>query len=108
MKIKQFYLPVYLKGQNWTCPCSVTLCVSNKTLFFFKHSKSETSQKPNLFGSPKSDEDEDLFSSTSKPSKKEPQSSPSGSSPRKPVGGVSMFGGVDPFGLGKKSEPVPG
>uniref|UniRef100_K1QYB9 Protein FAM21A n=1 Tax=Magallana gigas TaxID=29159 RepID=K1QYB9_MAGGI len=72
-----------------------------------RHSKSETSQKPNLFGSPKSDEDEDLFSSTSKPSKKEPQSSPSGSSPRKPVGGVSMFGGVDPFGLGKKSEPMP-
>ncbi|XP_048730198.2 WASH complex subunit 2-like isoform X4 [Ostrea edulis] len=86
-----------------------------------KNSKPETSKKSDLFGSPNSDED-DLFSSASKPSKREPpissvSSSPRkpveppissvSSSPRKPVGGVSMFGGADPFGVAKKSELSP-
>ncbi|XP_061181281.1 WASH complex subunit 2-like isoform X2 [Saccostrea echinata] len=72
-----------------------------------KNSKPETSKKANLFGSPKSDED-DLFSSSAKPPFKEPPTSPLGQSPRKPAGGVSMFGGVDPFGVSKKSDLSPG
>ena len=45
---------------------------------------------------------------SSKPPVKEAQSSPLGSTQRKPVGGVSMFGGVDLFGAAKKSEPEAG
>ena len=72
---------------------------------FVQHSKSETSKKADIFGSPKSDDDE-MFSS--KPPVKEAQSSPLGSTQRKPVGGVSMFGGVDLFGAAKKSESEAG
>lgn len=63
-----------------------------------KQQETKSDSKPNV-GAPKSslfsDEEEDLFSTKSESSKIDTEKS------RKPVGGVSMFGGVDLF-AGKK------